>query len=226
MKNRKIFVSILGISALAVTAISMPSGHQPFTRPAHADEAKSPGLPYNGKPLEIPGTIQAEEYDISPGAKNDVTFHYTGAIAKTDVRKSPDSIGLARFGTDHVNTRGEPLKAGQAYVGWTQDGEWLKYSVHVAETGNYLIGGQFAAAGRDATLSFTFTPELKTGLVPVPTTDGYQPTHEVYHVWMKSDKLTAITLPKGDYVMTVKIEKAGGINMDYFTFEKDGMPVS
>jgi hypothetical protein len=39
---------------------------------------------------------------------------------------------------------------------------------------------------------------------------------EVYHVWETLDHLAEIHLLAADHVMTVKIEKAGGMNLDYF----------
>jgi len=43
---------------------------------------------------------------------------------------------------------------------------------------------------------------------------------EVYHVWETLDHLADIRIPAGDYVMTVKIENAGGMNIDYLSFTR------
>ena len=134
------------------------------------------------------------------------------------MRVTGDSIGLASFGNGHVNIKGEPEKPDQVYVGWTETGQWMRYSVHVKETGTYRLGGHFAASDKDAMLSVTFTPEIKTGPIAIPTTAGYQPGVEVYHVWETLNNLADIDLPAGDYVMTVKIENAGGMNIDYLSF--------
>ena len=195
---------------------------------AAADDApaKYAGLPYQGKPLSLPGVVQAEEYDIAPSPASGVTFNYNRPGNKNDVRKTPDAIGMARMGKGHVSIKGEPQNPDGAYLGWTHTGEWTKYTVHVNETGVYLVGGQFSAAGDDGTFSFTFTPlaangpDITTGPLRVPTTAGYQPGVEVYHVWAKLDKMAEITLPQGDYIMTAKIEKNAGFNLDYFTVTK------
>ena len=94
----------------------------------------------------------------------------------------------------------------------------MKYTVHVAETATYKFGGKFAAAGKDGKLSVVFSPTLKLS-ASIPTTAGFQPG-EVYHIWLISDNLGEITLPAGDYVMWITLEKNGGCNMDYFTFTK------
>ena len=166
----------------------------------------------------IPGIIQAEEYDIAPAGVDGVTFHYGGPTRNAHLRTTGDGIALARFGAGHVNLKGEPENPDQIYVGWTQTGQWMKYSVHVQQTGTYRLGGHFAAGGKDAILSVTFTPEIKTGPMAIPTTAGYQPGVEVYHVWETLDDLADIRLPAGDYVMTIKVENAGGMNIDYLSF--------
>lgn len=211
--NRRSFTVFLALGTSSLTPLSLPSH-------AADEPALYTGLPYRGQRATLPGTIQAEEYDIAPDAKNGISFNYNGQPGKSAVRTSPDSIGLARFGNGHVSIKGEPKAPESAYAGWTQDGEWLKYSVHIDEAGTYRIGGQFSAAGKGGLLSFSFSPTLTTGPVEIPTTDGYQPGVEVYHVWEKLDNLAEIELPKGDAVLTVKIEKNAGINLDYFTFTR------
>lgn len=185
--------------------------------------AASPG--YLGKPCcgeakPVPGIIQAEEYDVAPGGVDGITFHYAGQARNPNLRATGDAIALARFGNGHVTIKGEPENPDQVYVGWTEDGQWMKYSVRVRETGIYRLGGHFAAAETNATFSVSFTPGINTGPITIPTTAGYQPGVEVYHVWEALDHLADIRLPAGDYVMTVKIEKAGGMNMDYLLFSK------
>jgi hypothetical protein len=196
---------------------------QDTTNPVNFGAASSnyAGKPYGGKVRRIPGIIQAEDYDVAPHGVDGITFHYTGTVRNANLRATGDGIALARFGAGHVSVKGEPENPDQVYVGWTETGQWMKYSVHVEETGTYRLGGHFAAAETNATLSVTFTPEIKTGPITLPTTAGYQPGVEVYHVWETLDHLADIHLPAGDYVMTVKIENAGGMNIDYLSFTKE-----
>jgi len=180
------------------------------------------GKPYGGQPHVIPGIIQAEHYDVAPTNMDGITFHYNRPARKTAFRTTDDCIGLTRYGNGHVTIAAEPEDPGQVYLGYTHAGEWVKYSVHVTEPGTYQFGGKFASGFTNAFISLTFTPEIKTGPVNIPTTAGYQPGVEVYHVWEKLDHLAEIKLPAGDFVMTVKIEDehAGGLNIDYFSFIK------
>jgi hypothetical protein len=190
------------------------------------------GKPYGGKAHEIPGIIQAEDYDIAPNNENDVTFHYNGSGPnggtglqadrggrKGEYRTTADSIGIIKYGGGHVSITGEKENPDQFYLGSTHDGEWMKYTVHVAEAGTYRFGGKLAATGKESKLSVAFTPTLKIGPVSIPTTAGFQPRVETYHVWLISDNLGEVTLPAGDYVMQITLEKSGekrgGSNLDY-----------
>ena len=187
--------------------------------PSHVP-ADYTGKPFAGHPQTVPGTVQAEDYDVAPGEAKGVTLEIKGNLHKTEFRPQTDSVGLARYGRGHVSTGGQPEAPEQVYVGWTETGEWLAYTVEVKETATYVVGGKFAAGGKGSKVSFRFAPDLSTGPLEIPTTAGYQPGVEVYHVWETLDGLQEITLPAGVYVMQVKIEVSAGLNMDYFTFTK------
>ena len=206
-------LSFLATVSFAITAQAADAPASP--EPAAKSAADYAGKPYTGTPQVIPGIIQAEAYDIGPD-----TFSYHGEAKKTDCRTSPDSIGLAKFGKGHVTTTGQPEAPDQVYVGWTQTGEWLKYTVQVKEAGTYVFGGKFSAGAKGAKISVTFTPQITTGPIEIPTTAGFQPSVEVYHVWETLNNLATLNLPAGTYVMTVKIEAVAGMNLDYFTFTK------
>jgi hypothetical protein len=192
-----------------------------FSLAASAQEEYA-GKPYGGQPQKIPGIIQAEHYDVAPTNADGITFHYNRPARKTNFRTGDDSIGLTRFGNGHVSIAGAPEDPAQVYLGYTHAGEWVKYTVHVAEPGTYQIGGKFAVAFTNSVISLTFTPEIKTGPIHIPPTADYQPGVEVYHVWETLDHLAEIELPAGNFVMTLKIENEqnGEMNIDYLTFTK------
>ena len=149
----------------------------------------------------------------------------TATATKTMSAKRPMPSAWRAWATGTFSIGGEAQNPDGAYLGWTQTGQWTNYLVRVGETGVYQFGGGFAAAGKDGLLSATFAPlgggaVISTGPLEIPTTAGYQPAHEVYHVWEKLDNLAEVNLPKGDYILTVKIEKNAGFNLDYFTVVK------
>jgi len=218
MKPSKIIGMALGLLAVAVVANQSRGADAPdASNHVPADYA---GKPETGTPQMIPGTIAAVNYDEAPAGATDVTFSYHGKAVQTKYRKAADSIGIAGFGNGHVSTAGVAEAPDQVYVGWTQSSEWLKYTVQVAETGTYIIGAKVSAGSKGATLTFSFSPDITTGEIEIPTTAGFRPGVEVYHVWEKLDNLKEITLPAGTYVMTVKIGKIAGMNLESFFFTK------
>lgn len=178
------------------------------------------GTPFGGAAQKIPGTIEIERYGVAPGNRDGISFHYGSQPKASPFRPAGDAIGLAVFGQGHVTIDGKSEAADQVYAGWTQTGEWFRYTVEVAEAGTYIIGGHVAAGGNNAKLSLSFGPSLTTGPLPIPTTAGHQPGVEVYHVWERLDHLAELTLPAGQAVLTVKIENAGGMNLDSLTFTR------
>ncbi|HEX4141114.1 MAG TPA: hypothetical protein VHY09_12245, partial [Candidatus Methylacidiphilales bacterium] len=93
-------------------------------------------------------------------------------------------------------------------------------TLDVKEAGTYVIGAKVAAGLTGATLRFRFTSGADSGEVEIPTTAGFQPGVEVYHVWEKLDHLAEVTLPAGKCVMSVTVGKIAGLNLETFTLTK------
>ena len=206
------WMGILLLATAAPRLHSAPDGAAPYA-----------GKPYAERPQVIPGTIQAEFYDVAPGNANGIAYNRKGAPRPGSERSTGDCIGLGRIDPSHVSVTGEKEKDGGTYVGWTDVGDWWNYTVQVSEDGTYNFGAKVAAGAKGAKISVSFLPmtpsgtAANTGPLEIPTTAGFQPGVEVYHVWETLDKLAAIKLPKGLYVMTVKVEAVAGLNIDYYT---------
>ncbi|HEV3022402.1 MAG TPA: PQQ-binding-like beta-propeller repeat protein, partial [Pirellulales bacterium] len=101
---------------------------------------------YKGKPakaaIELPGTIKVTEFDSADGPN--ISYGYDG-----------DKPRIGKFDKSHKTIKGEPEDVSQSYLGWTKRDEWVKVTVHVKEAGTYVIGGHFAAAGKNGRLSFS-----------------------------------------------------------------------
>ncbi len=182
-------------AVLAALALPVFAADAPATIPAD----------YKGKPakaaVELPGTIKLTEYDTGDGTV------------------SANKPRVADFDKSHKTIKGDPEDTSQKYLGWTAKGQWVKITVHVKDPGTYVIGGHFAAAGKDGKLSFSFN-DITTGPIAIPTTAGYLPGVEVYHVWERLDNLAEVKLPAGDYVFCCKIEADGGFNLESVTVKK------
>ncbi|HEY8401422.1 MAG TPA: carbohydrate-binding protein [Cytophagaceae bacterium] len=84
--------------------------------------------PFSGTPATIPGTIEAENYDLGGQgiAYNDLTAANEGQAYRTD------AVDI------------EPTNGGGYNIGWIIEGEWYEYTVNV-EAGTYKIDARVAA---------------------------------------------------------------------------------
>jgi hypothetical protein len=209
-----------GAGAGGGDAVSMPM-------PPAADGGPPPaaytGKPWNGMPQVIPGTLQFEFYDL--GGEG-VAFHDTdaanqGSGVQNAGMNKPEAmfrrmegvdISYTKAGTDRL-MGGMNVPVDQLYVGWTAAGEWLKYTINVAETGNYMLSMFTSANGSGSTISFTFEDGSTTGALPIPVTGSW-------NVWEHVDNMAIVKLAAGTHVMTVRIEAQGNNNLDYLIFTK------
>jgi hypothetical protein len=111
--NMKRFLYIFLIAAIACL----------FAADVHAQA----GSPYGGAPWSIPGMIEAEDFD---SGGEGVGYHDVDIENKGGQYRPLEGvdIGISEDG------------AGSLYmVDWTKSGEWLQYTVEVAQTGTYNI---------------------------------------------------------------------------------------
>jgi endoglucanase Acf2 len=77
------------------------------------------GTPYKGKPVQVPGTIEAEHYDV--GGEG---IAYRDVDANNQFYRSGEGVDLSGDG-------------GQVHVNWIVAGEWIEYTFEVKEEGTY-----------------------------------------------------------------------------------------
>lgn len=151
-------------------------------------------LPYNGTPFNIPGKIEAEEYD--KGGQN---------IAYNDF-DSTNNGGLFRL-TEGVDI--EACSEGGYDLGYTLAGEWAKYTINVTATGTYTLQARVAAPGTGGLFHVELDGVNISGAFVVPNTTGYQ-------TWGTAEVVTPV-LAAGKHVLRVIVD-AGGFNFNYFNF--------
>mgnify|MGYP004450665539 FL=1 len=142
--------------------------------------------------LEIPGTIQVEDYDKGG---NGLSFNDVDVEHETTLYRS-DNAGLD--------------SAAGAYVyGWTSVGEWLRYTVKVKEAGDYNITARVASASESSSFSLLLD-ESTVAKVAVPNTGDWKTFEEVKG---------KVTLSAGTHVLKLRVE-AAYFNIDWIKFEK------
>jgi len=191
-----------------VTAsITLPAGQQTLTM--NQDTAgwnlnyatfASTGGAYGGTPAAIPGTVQAENYDLGgQGVGYNVT----------SINGSGNS-----YRSDGVDLEATTDTGGGYDVGWTTGGQWFKYTVNVASAGTYTVTLRLAAPSSvtDALHISNASGTNLSGSVNVPATGGYQ-------TW--TNVTASVTLPAGQQTLTIN-QDAAGWNINYATFASAG----
>jgi hypothetical protein len=107
----------------------------------------------------------------------------------------------------------------QLYLGWTEPGEWTRYTVEIAESAEYRIGALYTSNRGGAIRLFVDNTD-STGLIDVPTTfDAKDPlAWRQWHHWNYVDSLAVIRLKRGRRVITLEVVSGGNFNFDYFEF--------
>lgn len=149
---------------------------------------------YGGTPWPIPGTIQVENFDN--GGQN-VAYYDVSTGNSGGYYRTTESVDIAATTSE-----------GTAYIGWTDPGEWLKYSVNVLATGTYTLQARVAAM--NAASSFRVEMDGVTiGTFTVPNTGGYE-------IW-QSVTATNIALTAGTKTMRIYCI-TGGFNINSVIF--------
>lgn len=154
--------------------------------------------PYGGTVRNIPGKIEAEDFD--EGGEG-VAYH----------DGSTGNAGNAYRTTENVDIQN--ASEGTFNLGWVNTGEWLEYTVNVVQNGNYDLGLRIATQGTGKKLHVEVNGTNVTGTVALPLTGSFQTWQTV--------TVNNIALTAGTKVIRVFFEE-NDINFNYFTFTASG----
>jgi len=187
--------SISGLHAGASPFINNSSGYN-ATVNNNSWQLSASEAPFRGVAAPIPGTVQAENYDVGGQAigYNVLSINGTGNSYR------PDGVDLeATSDTD-----------GGVNLGWTSSGQWFRYTVNVASAGVYTVSFHVSSpnGAPDGFHLADFSGRNLSGSVNVPATGGWQ-------TW--TTVTASVTLPAGQQVLTLS-EDNGGWNINYMTF--------
>ena len=157
-----------------------------------------PREPFGGKAVELPGKIEAENFDV-PG---------TGKENKTYSENDSDDHGIENGGESYREGTGVDIykKATGYVVGYNQEGEWLEYSVNVKEAGDYTMVASVATD--NSTSGFTLSIDGNSiAEVPLSGTS-----------WDEFvDVKAKVTLPAGEHILRMTVT-GSWFDVDYFAF--------
>ncbi|PWJ61494.1 MULTISPECIES: carbohydrate-binding protein [unclassified Fibrobacter] len=163
-----------------------------------------PREPFGGKAATIPGKIEMENFDIPGTGAGNASFN------EMDSENHGDSDLRPGTGVDLYK------KATGVIVGYNQAGEWLEYTVNVAETGEYTLFAAVASAGGSA-FSLSMDGKAITEVLDVPAAASGEDSYDDYN------KVEAkVNLTKGEHILRFTVEK-DWMDIDYINFTTDGI---
>ncbi|TWF38790.1 carbohydrate binding protein with CBM6 domain [Chitinophaga polysaccharea] len=156
--------------------------------------------PYLGYPVEIPGIVNAADYDEGP---KEVAFHYNNPNGNHNYR--PDAPG-----TENCSQGDNQVSAGGNYnIGWTSDGDWVRYTVNIKAAGKYKV--ELRIAGNGGGIIYLEIDGVKVSdEIPIQGTGGWQSWQGAFGT---------ADLPAGVHQMKVRIKKAN-LNLHRIIFTK------
>ncbi|MGO4290935.1 carbohydrate-binding protein [Chitinophaga sp. RAB17] len=156
--------------------------------------------PYLGFPIEIPGIVNAADYDEGP---KEVAFHYNNGNGNHAYR--PDAPG-----TENCSEGDNQVSPGGGYnIGWTSDGDWVRYTVNIKEAGKYKVELRIAGNG-GGIIYLSIDGVTVSNEIPIQGTGGWQNWQGAFGT---------ADLPQGKHLMKVVMKKAN-LNLHRVIFTK------
>ncbi|WP_157518512.1 carbohydrate-binding protein [Herbidospora mongoliensis] len=188
--------------------------------------------PFTGAPQRIPGRVMCAFYDLGGEgvAYHDRHHrnHGSGGLNPIDGSYLNDFRADENVGTSYTKPDGidnHPYQShrpdmGMLYVGWTTPGNWLRYTVEVAEPGEYEATLLYAAA-KDGSIRIDLDDDIG-GEVELPSTGADDDIEwRRWHHWA----LVRFELPwlaAGRHVLTLRTTRTGEMNYAYLDFSRLG----
>lgn len=171
-----------------------------------------PREPFKGKAFAIPGKIEMEDFDINGVGAGNTTYN------EKDLENHGNSDYRPGTGVDLYE------KATGVIVGYNQAGEWLEYTVNVAETGTYTMFAAVASANETSGFKLSMDGKDITEEISVPKAAEGEENYDDYN------KVKAnVNLTKGEHIMRFTVT-GDWMDIDYINFvagenAKDDAPI-
>ncbi|AWI27221.1 endo-1,3(4)-beta-glucanase [Flavobacterium pallidum] len=156
-------------------------------------------VPFSGTPSQIPGMIQAGNYDVFEGGIGQ-NISYNDSSQTNEGGYRP---------TEYVDAAVDANEG--ATVGWIASGEWMEYSIHVQTSGLYNATLRYASGNSNGGGPFHFEIDGNAA-----TNDIALNTTGDWGNWV--DKIVSnIPLTAGDHILRVAVTN-GEFNLGKMTF--------
>jgi hypothetical protein len=209
----------------------------PNSRKAEKEDSSYKGTPYEDAEYKdgaqvIPGKIYCAYYDF--GGEG-VAYHDTDSVNHGSGELNPiDGSYLHSFrvneGVDISYTKRNDIDSTQynfvqppmdlLYVGWTEPGEWVKYTVNVKESGTYRVSLLYTS-NQGGKISITVNDTDTTGPLAIPSTynEADPVAFRQWHHWNIVEFPVTIQLKAGVQTLKLTTEETGQMNYGWLKFE-------
>lgn len=194
-------------------------------------------------PAGIPGIVQCALYDLGGQgiAFNDTTAANEGSD-RLNRQTTPHNHQRAHAGEyiwhfrsgesvdvsfvkdwadlNHTNSVAPPIN--QFYIGWTEDGEWVNYTVNVREPGAYSVKALYSQVDKDLTRGPDGEPSAPVSFQvngEIPVICRIPRSTAGYHHWDFAKIGTVVFKQAGLNLLKFRYRK--GNNWAFFVFEKE-----
>lgn len=186
-------------------------------------------------PQRIPGRIQGELFDAGGAgvayADSDGKNSGSGALNPIDGSYLNSFRADEAVDTSYTKDRGTPTQdfseynrvtpdRDALYLGWTEPGEWVNYTVDVDQTGTYTVDVMYTSNGEG---SFRiFVDDVAQGTMALPTThvDADPMAWRQWHHWNKVASPLKLNLERGAHLLRLEVV-VGSFNLDYLEFRRE-----
>lgn len=179
-------------------------------RQPHTDELK----PYADN--NVPGTVFASNFDLG---RNGVAYLDLDGVETTHT-SGGDFVAWNQgwgYRADGVDIESCSDDGSNGYsVGWTQAGEWMKYTINVKQTASYRLIIRYASDNSTTKMKFEIDGAAVCSDVTLKSTGGWS-------TW-KSYDFSGIVISEGTHVLKVTTV-SGGANLSYFSLIQP-MPIT
>jgi len=220
-----------GISAVCLAILVCLFSCKPTVTNRQPDQNYH-GMAYNQVIQAIPGRIQCEFFDL--GGEG-IAYHESDTVNRGSggLNKGADylstfrmmeavDISYTKFYNNADNSAYNLVQPeeNQLYVGWTEPGEWIKYTVNVITAGTYEVGIMYTA-NMPGQISLSSNDQDVSNTLNIPSTYHEEDTIKwrQWHHWNYIENLGEVRLDSGIQVLTLHTVAKGQMNYDYLDFK-------
>ena len=172
-----------------------PVSHVSIELPAHGSALLRlvlkpvPRAPFKGEAFAIPGKIEMEDFDINGVGQGNTTYSENDA---------EDHGAESNGGNSYREGTGVDIykKMDGYIVGYNQAGEWLEYTVKVAETGTYTMNASVASANNTSSFKLSMDGKDITEEIAVPQATSGEDNYDEYNTVEAK-----VSLTEGEHIL-------------------------